>query len=99
MVGVFTLNTAPSNESTVGINYGPPGILLFKYEREQIIEKVLFSGMVEWFKCRLKNGSKTILCVGDQITPKHIKFKDHKWRLVEIKSMKPMDYMLRDYKK
>ena len=34
-----------------------------------------------------------------KITPKHIKFIDHKWRLVEIKSMKPMDYMLRDYKK
>ena len=33
-----------------------------------------------------------------KITPKHMKFKDHKWRLVEIKSTKPMDYMLRDYK-
>ena len=34
-----------------------------------------------------------------KITPKHIKFKDDKWRLVEIKAAKPMDYMLRRLKK
>ena len=34
-----------------------------------------------------------------KITPKHIRFRDHQWRLVEIKSVKPMDYMLRDIEK
>jgi hypothetical protein len=33
-----------------------------------------------------------------KITPKHIKFKDDKKRRVEIKSAKPMDYMIREYK-
>jgi hypothetical protein len=31
-----------------------------------------------------------------KLSPKHIRFKDDKWRKIEIKSKLPMDYMTRE---